>query len=95
MNDCISFVNETYFRIPFEKLTFSEGDCLKARVLYVQPTTKTTYLTLRSLETVAEPKLKNGDLIKATVTDLCFLVCNSHCCISFVFRSKQKQDEDS
>ncbi|XP_066256179.1 rRNA biogenesis protein RRP5-like [Euwallacea similis] len=64
----IGYIDETFLAKPLKRTSdYREGRILKAYILYVEPTTKIAYLTLRSLEKEEKPELNIGDVVRAEV----------------------------
>ncbi|XP_018325003.1 protein RRP5 homolog [Agrilus planipennis] len=68
---CTGYVNEHYFKKCLEsKTNYQIGKTVLGRVLYIQPTTKLTYFTLKSLEDASEPHFPIGSVTLAQVLSI-------------------------
>ncbi|KAJ8920750.1 hypothetical protein NQ315_004890 [Exocentrus adspersus] len=68
LNDYFAYVDHTQLRSPLDELdVYSEGNLLKAVVLYIEPSTKITHFTLRDVDPVPAPQHKVGDVLSAKV----------------------------
>ncbi|CAH0557024.1 unnamed protein product [Brassicogethes aeneus] len=68
LDDYFGYVNENFLKKPLQKLQdYNEGKLLKAFVLYVEPATKITHLTLRTSDAYSTAVYKSGDIVQAEV----------------------------
>lgn len=64
-----AYVDENYLAKPLNKMAdYQERAALKGYVLYVAPSTKVVYVTLRHPDAQAAPRLVNGDVVRAVVS---------------------------
>ncbi|KAL1490894.1 hypothetical protein ABEB36_011571 [Hypothenemus hampei] len=67
-NNYVGYLDENYLKTPLDMPTkYHEGISLVAYVLYVEPMTKVTHLTLRPLENETDFELNVGDVVKGQV----------------------------
>ncbi|KAH1024610.1 protein RRP5 homolog [Dendroctonus ponderosae] len=64
----IGYINENHLTTPLKRPTdYKEAKVLSAYILFVEPTTKITHLSLRVPERAEKPTLKIGDIVTAQV----------------------------
>lgn len=72
MNNYFGHIDYTQLKNPLDELKdYDESNILTAYVLFVEPTTKVTHLSLRNLNPVPPPSLNIGEIVKAQVKSLC------------------------
>ncbi|KAJ3655566.1 hypothetical protein Zmor_014689 [Zophobas morio] len=64
--NCFGYIDETQFS-KVNAATLKEGTTVDAYVLFVEPITKVTYLTLRGLGNLTEPKFELGKIVSAKI----------------------------
>nr|XP_015835283.1 PREDICTED: protein RRP5 homolog isoform X2 [Tribolium castaneum] len=65
--NCYAYVDETFTFSRIKKERIKEGKSIPAYVLFVEPVTKVTYLSLRGLEKLPEPELTIGQVCSAQI----------------------------
>ncbi|XP_044266223.1 protein RRP5 homolog [Tribolium madens] len=65
--NCYGYVDETYIFSLIKKEKIKEGKSIPAYVLFVEPVTKVTYLTLRGLEKLPGPEFTIGEILPAQI----------------------------
>lgn len=67
-NHFIGYINENHLTTPLKRPSdYKEAKVLSAYILFVEPTTKITHLSLRVPERAEKPTLKVGDIVTAQV----------------------------
>ncbi|KAF2896680.1 hypothetical protein ILUMI_09495 [Ignelater luminosus] len=68
LNQCVGYINDNYLATPLEKSSkYKEGQTVKAWLLYVQPTTRWSYFSLRSVWDISTRKHELGLILRGQV----------------------------
>lgn len=68
--NCFGYIDESQMFKHIKKVHLKEGGKISAYVLYVEPITRITYLTLRGLEDLPEPDIQIGKVVSAKVSSI-------------------------